>query len=185
MIHDVKCDIKATTEIFTPGAALYARAEMSRLLGKTAIPLSLPVITLATIGMSDWRYIILAAIIIFMVYPSCAAIAWFRMLAKPEAVKAVFPRKIALTADNSMIITYYGLQTASESDHGCDTESNKDMKPTGTDIIKRDQATGCEIKGNRIIITCAGCAPETVIITEKAFSSESHLMQFYSALVTD
>lgn len=186
MTNDYKKLIaNATTEIFTPGSSLYARYEMKRWLMKLVIPMAIPVIALMTIGFADWRYWIVGAIILFMVYPLCALLGWFGLMAKPWATDAVYPQRIKVTEEQSLEITRY-----QPAPYDADNKSeNHSEKSVGHITIDRDNVTGCELSGNIITVTYRNDKTlrnnAVLLIPRKAFNSDEAFQRFFMALVAD
>lgn len=89
-------------------AARYAAVEMRRYVALTVVAAALPVVVCGIIAMlhGDWRFLLLALILMFIVYPGVASVAWLSMVARPEVAKRLRPHRWTF-GDDAMTVTYY------------------------------------------------------------------------------
>lgn len=159
---------EVVTGVFTPGSALYARREMRRWIRRMWVPVVLPVIALCAVAAaaSDWRFIVVAAAVCFMVYPPVAMLGWFGAMSRQDAVRAIYPRKVSISADGSITIVYLNRkekekdgdkEEESDSAHG-DSECSEDgdekpaLKLPPPLTITPEEITGSEMSGKLIAI---------------------------------
>lgn len=159
---------EVSTGMFTPGSALYARREMRRWIRRVWIPVVLPVIALCAIAAAtaDWRFLVVAAAVCFMVYPPIAMLGWFGAMSRRDAVRAIYPRKVSISADGTLTIVYLNRkekekegdkEDESDSAHG-DPECSGDGDDKGALelppplTITLEEITGSEMSGKVIEI---------------------------------
>lgn len=187
------------TGVFTPGSALYARREMRRWVRKLWVPVVLPVIALCAIAAAtaDWRFFVVAAAVCFMVYPPIAMLGWFGAMSRRDAVRAIYPRRISISANGTLTIVYLDrkdetglkdeLEDKPDSAHG-DSEESEDSDDKGALelppplTITPGEITGSEMSGKMIEIEyCpAGSHGERQceLIPVSAFDTPADAMRF-------
>lgn len=101
----------AITTTYTLSPAAYARVVFTRIAMHygpvAAIPLSAAIIY----GMyADWRWLVVAAAIIFIAIPTILMFAWIHLLATPGVSEAIFPSRLFFNGkENRLRIVYYPL----------------------------------------------------------------------------
>jgi len=80
--------------------------EGTRIAARYWIYLAIPVAALLLIGITDWRYAVVALAIIFVVLPAVAMFSWFAIASRPDAVADMHPHAIMLNSDDTVNVTY-------------------------------------------------------------------------------
>lgn len=104
------------TPIFRIKAADYASVYIRRYIGRVAACAALPVLALAlvTVATSDWRFAVVAFVLITLVYPPVLACAWLAILAHPDAARGTRPQRWTFSPDGAIEIQYYAYDADSD-----------------------------------------------------------------------
>lgn len=88
-----------STDEFTVAPSATA-ARLARLwLWRRRFFLALPVAVLALAGMADWRFLVVALIVVFIIWPMALGFVWMNAALAPDAVRASQPHRMEFTAD--------------------------------------------------------------------------------------
>lgn len=89
----------------TPG--IYAREAVSHWTGRFWFLVALPIVALAAYGMwFDWRYIIVTACVVFILFPSFAFAGFNMALTSQGARYALYPQQVTLTDTDTLTVTF-------------------------------------------------------------------------------
>lgn len=151
-----------------------------------AIPISLTLIY----GMyADWRWLVVAAAIIFIAIPVLLMFAWIHMLARPEVSEAIFPRKLIFDQNENRIrVVYEPLPSHDDSNPDSDEASPcpETRKPRVPDprIITMENISDIEISGKCYVIhySCEN-GKAIYIIPVSAFSSHEDISIFVNKFI--
>jgi hypothetical protein len=190
------------TGVFTPGSKVYAKEEMGEWMRKLMPLLVAPIVVLLSIGLltGDWRFILVAALVMFMWNPSCALLGWFDIMSKADAIKANYPQQATLscgraTNDNQatkcdkLTIQYFQMP-----DH---EDYERHAAPPEPVLIDGDRLTHCHLHNNYIVVAYVDPEKDSLkqhhhqhrkhrhhlYIPPQAFQSPSEMTQFYTALL--
>lgn len=88
-----------STDEFTVAPSATA-ARLARLwLWRRRFFLALPVAALAIAGMADWRFLVVALMVVFIIWPMALGFVWMNAALAPDAVRASQPHRMEFTAD--------------------------------------------------------------------------------------
>ena len=161
--------LKTTT--FTVPAQEYARRTMTMMAEKwwwmPVLPLTLAVI----MGLSDWRWLVVAMAMLFVAFPVTAMFAWFSLLTKSEPIRDLYPHVVTLQPDGTIETTYYPMpQKYKEPAAG---ESPKEIS------ISPRALRGCSIDSRRIVIDYDDKPSRILIIPLSAFPAKDDAYAFF------
>ena len=88
-----------STDEFTVAPSATA-ARLARLwLWRRRFFLVLPVAALAIAGMADWRFLVVALMVVFIIWPMALGFVWMNAALAPDAVRASQPHRMEFTDD--------------------------------------------------------------------------------------
>ncbi|MBP3638554.1 MAG: YcxB family protein [Muribaculaceae bacterium] len=88
-----------STDEFTVAPSATA-ARLARLwLWRRRFFLALPVAALAIAGMADWRFLVVALMVVFIIWPMALGFVWINAALAPDAVRASQPHRMEFTDD--------------------------------------------------------------------------------------
>lgn len=88
-----------STDEFTVAPSATA-ARLARLwLWRRRFFLALPVAALAIAGMADWRFLVVALMVVFIIWPMALGFVWMNAALAPDAVRASQPHRMEFTDD--------------------------------------------------------------------------------------
>lgn len=88
-----------STDEFTVAPSATA-ARLARLwLWRRRFFLALPVAALALAGMADWRFLVVALMVVFIIWPMALGFVWINAALAPDAVRASQPHRMEFTDD--------------------------------------------------------------------------------------
>ncbi len=94
------------TEVYKVEASRYGRRVAMRLASRLWLPLGLPFIAAMIAGTYDWRWWIVGLALLLVLYPGILLIAYYYHALSPEAVRAILPQKVQISATD-IYVTYY------------------------------------------------------------------------------
>ncbi len=162
------------TGIFTVPAEAYGRQAISMLAEKWWWVPALPITLAAIIGLSDWRWLVVAMAMLFVAFPVIAMFAWFSLLTRPDAISGLYPHSITLRPDGTIETTYYPMPQKDE-------ETTAGQPPAGNSITP-GTLRRCHIESGRLIIEYNDKPSRILIIPLSAFPTQKAARSFFLAV---
>lgn len=126
---------------------------------------ALPVSVLLVIGLCiDTRWLFVAAMLLFIVYPAMIAIAWMSLLGRGWATRLCYSQRVTVYEDNTIEVKYLA------------TDGLDDAVLPESVTIAADNINGCRVRGNDIVLLHGD--NEQLIIPFKAFYSDADISTF-------
>lgn len=88
-----------STDEFTVAPSATAARLARQWLWRRRFFLALPVAALALAGMADWRFLVVALMVVFIIWPMALGFVWMNAALAPDAVRASQPHRMEFTAD--------------------------------------------------------------------------------------
>lgn len=173
------------TSEFTISPSVSARRYFTRIAVRYWWCAAIPVATFLALGTADWRWLVVALAVIFILAPTSAMFAWLAIASRPESVNGIFPHSIHLSDSGDIIIEYLQLPKNEEAE-----TTDNDIVATATRIppartIAKHDITSIHIEGNYVVVchmdkTSRRKAGATeLIIPLKAFGSRADINSFF------
>ena len=111
---------------------------------------AIPVVASAVAGFFDWRWLIVALIMVFIIWPMALFFVWISVALSPEAVRSSIPHTVGVD-DEWMVITYAVRE-------GYPTPEPERI--SRADILRVEQGkkhVAVYVAGGRIILLPPGC----------------------------
>lgn len=162
--HDPLRKGRIVTARFCLGASIHARQAIMRRAARFWMAVALPVCVLVIGGLAyDMRLLLIAAAVIFILFPTLLFIGWYGILTRPWAIASLFPQVVTLDADNELSVEYFPRP-------GYDTPHPDDI------VIPAASISDCLLWGKHVIV-CYGNRRE-LIIPLSAFPSQESAADF-------
>ena len=174
------------TGIFTIPPSLHAWQDMISLANRYWYIPALPMLAGILAGIADWRWWIVALIILFIVLPTTALFAWIAVLGHEDAVRDIYPHALSVTNAGDITVEYQPMQPDAP-----DTIGSAPDKHTATEAhcpapcsIPHGNIIGYTTTKNNIIIRYTEqCGPKTpvlhrLIIPFTAFRNTAEVIEF-------
>lgn len=130
--------------------------------------LALPVLILVVGGLYyDTRLFFVAAVVIFILFPTLLFIGWQTILTRPWAVASMFPQIVTLGSDDSLTVEYYPLNDESDR-HPADF------------IIERDKISDCQVWGDNYVVSYDD--GKDLIVPINSFENQADASSFLNRL---
>lgn len=156
------------TSRFCLGASIHARQAIMRRAARFWMAVALPVGALVIGGFTyDIRLLFIAAVVVFVLFPTLLFIGWYGILTRPWAVASLFPQVVTLDADNDLSVEYSPRE-------GFETPPPDEL------VIKASSISDCLLWGKHMIV-CYGNRRE-LIIPLSAFPSQESAADFLRRL---
>lgn len=142
------------TSKFSIRPSVHARLALARRSARFWMALALPFLILIVAGFYyDIRLLYVAAIILFILFPTLALIAWYSLLSRPSAVNATFPQTVKFNRDDEITVRYYPLPSSTPQP-GQESAAlpGDDIRPKvpAELIIPASDVTDCRLYGDYI-----------------------------------
>lgn len=167
-----------TTGYFTVTPATYARLSLLHKSAMFWMALALPLLILIIAGfIYDTRLLYVAAVVIFILFPTLLLIAWQSLLTRPDAIHAMFPHQVQFNHDDEICIRYTPLPTPdSASDSASDkSKANAASTAPAEEVIPASAITDCRFWGDYLEIVHSPSA--ILLIPLRIFPDTSMPMQ--------
>ena len=106
------------TRRYTLSPSVSARQTIVRRAGRYIAVALLPVAALLFAGIGyDSRMLYLAAILLFILYPTLMLFGWFRLLSNPWAVAAMYPHIVEIFDDKTIRVSYFAIENTDGKEH--------------------------------------------------------------------
>lgn len=154
-----------STDCFRPGMSAAINTVIMNSLVRNWWIAALPVSVLLVIGLYiDIRWLFVAAMLLFIVYPAMIAMAWMSLLGRGWATRLLYSQRVTLYDDNTIEVKYLS------------TEGLDNAELPGSVTIAADDIGGCRVRGNNIVLIYGD--NEQLIIPFKAFYSNADISTF-------
>lgn len=198
-ITDDRTSITTTEYRITPG--IYAREAVSHWTGRFWFLMALPITALACYGVwFDWRYIVVTACIVFILFPSFALAGFNMALTSRGARYALYPQKVTLAPDDSLTVEFSPIpprvtqrkkQALHDSDSDTEARDNADSSPEEIEtmpaapapeplVIGRDHIESCSRWKGHTVVNCANGL--RLIIPDRSFTAPGDSIRFEERL---
>lgn len=157
-----------TTGRFSLGPSIHARQAIIRRAARFWMALAFPVGALVIGGFTyDTRLWFIAAVVMFILFPTLLFIGWYGILSRPWAVASLFPQVVTLGPDNEVTVEYYPMP-------------GRDTKAPGDLVIPASDISDCRLWGSFMIVAYAN--HRELIIPLSAFASQEDASMFLRRL---
>lgn len=154
-----------STDCFRPGMSAAINTVIMDSLVRNWWIAALPVSVLIVIGLCiDTRWLFVAAMLLFIVYPAMIAMAWMSLLGRRWATRLLYSQRVTVYDDNTIEVKYLA------------TEGLDDAALPESVTIAADDIGGCRVRGNNIVLNYGD--NEQLIIPFKAFYSNADISTF-------
>ncbi len=145
------------TKDYTVPPSAYAQNALARMASRYGWYIALPILILAAYGMlADWRWLVVAAAMIFIAIPVLLMFAWIHLLAQPGVSESVFPSRLLFyPSKNQVLIEYLPFLSPEEIKGELDDEhlsSKTEPRVPSTRIIDIGDITGIELYGKYYVM---------------------------------
>ena len=155
------------TREFAVVPSVHARRGLQKVAEQYWWTAGIPAIALCAMGISDWRWAVVAMAIIFVVTPMAAMAVWISLLSKPEAVNDLHPHTFEYSQETGISVRW----------------DNNRIAPLN---IPAEAITAVQIAGRHIIVTCHISAGEKhmseIIVPLSAFGSRQEAFDAATAM---
>lgn len=195
MPNDKRDDKTITTAEYRITPGIYAREAVSHWTGRFWFLVALPIVALACYGVwFDWRFIVVTACIVFILFPSFAMAGFYMALTSRGARYALYPQRLTLPPDGSLTVRFSPIpprpahkarkaQRASEGAEDAPVDQPDAEKggmpqaaPPPPLRLGRDQIESCK-RWHRHTVVC-GTDGLKLIIPDSAFGSIEDSIRF-------
>lgn len=135
---DVPCGVLLSTATFRTSPTDYLKLTAGRMATGLSVALALPIAACAVAAVFDIRWIFVALILVFLVFPLIVGYIYFSKLLTPAAQQALTPKHLEFLTDGSIAII-----------HESADEENQPLPPTR---IGPTQPKTVKISGRHAII---------------------------------
>lgn len=157
-----------TTGRFSLGPSIHARQAIMRRAARFWMALALPVGALVIGGFTyDTRLWFIAAVVMFILFPTLLFIGWYGILSRPWAVASLFPQVVTLGPDNELTVEYF-------------TMPGRDAKAPGDLVIPPGDISDCRVWGCFVMVAYGN--HRELIIPLSAFASQEDASMFIRRL---
>ena len=180
----------------TPG--LYAREAISNWTGRFWFLVALPLVALACYGVwFDWRYLVVTACIIFILFPSFAMAGFYMALTSRGARYALYPQTLTMPPDGSLSVVFSPIPARSDQKASPSGKAQDDGRHDTTDtdgaggsaapeaapapiVLGRNQIESCKRWHRHTVV----CGPDglKLIIPDSAFRDLEENLRFEERL---
>lgn len=112
-----------TTEPFKVDLSLYTRSLTVKLLRQWGFVIATPILILLAIGLYDWRFIVVALMVLMVVYPMILPLVYINHMLRPEVRAILYRQTITQHTDGSINVKYFPDEPAADT-------SAEDKKPS-------------------------------------------------------
>lgn len=169
---------------FTLAPTLLARRDLTRIASRYWWCPAIAVAACLTAGLSDWRWIVVALTLIFVLIPTAAMFAWFAILSRPDVVSEIHPHTVSLTHNDEIIVKYLPLPDPGDADTSS-SPGKIPLSPHSLLTIHTKDLTGIHIDRKYIVISyntrpIPKQKEETeLLIPIDSFGSENEAVEFF------
>lgn len=154
-----------STDCFRPGTSAAINTFITDLLLHNWWIAALPVSVLLVIGLCiDVRWLFVAAMLMFIVYPAMIAIAWLSLLGRGWTMRMLYTQRVTVYDDNTIEVKYFT------------TDGLDDAVLPEIVTIASDNISGCRVRGSNIVLLYGD--NEHLFIPFKAFYSDADISTF-------
>lgn len=156
------------TKRFSLGPQTYARLVVLRRASQFGFAMALPIVALIVCGLVyNIRLLCVAAMIVFILFPSLRFFGWYGILTSPWAISSIFPQEVSLSVDNEIAVDYYEM-----TEH--EAQPPKDL------FIPAHSISDCIFWGSNLIVSYDH--HRELIIPLSAFADPSEAASFQRRL---
>lgn len=155
--------VVASTNEYSVRPTHHTALQMHRLARRYWPIIGIPTAICILIGFHDWRWWAIAFIIFFVIRQIADTIAWVDILGRIDAMKALFPHVVSLTANDEIHVKYSPLITHTteydtDDDNNATSESRTITKETPPPfptqkVIRPSNLGSLKVEKKRIVIS--------------------------------
>lgn len=165
-----------TTARFRLAPSVHARMAIMRRAGRSWLAVALPVAALVIGGMFyDTRLLFIAAVFMFILFPTLLFIGWYSILTRPWAVASQYPQRVTLGVGDEITVEYFPLP-CEDAIRG----TEEPLCPPREMIIPARDISDCRMWGDNVVVLYSGS--RELIIPFSAFGSQQQASDFISRL---
>lgn len=172
-----------TTNLFSLRPSAHAMETFRRKSVKVGCAAVVPVAVLVVWGLFDWRMLVVAAALVFLVVPPALLFSWFAVVSSKEAVRSLYPQRVSLAGD-ALTVEYREMPPLHEpaSEEG-EPSAVTDRKPGYVPeplVISLQKVENCYRQGANILVEYVG--GKLLIVPSEAFPTSAEAERFVSVL---
>lgn len=150
------------TPVFRVSSSRYAAVEAKRWLARIGWIPAIAVLVALIAAMYDSRFLYVALMLVFVVYPMILTLAWLSLISRPLVIRRQQPQSWTIHCDGSVTVSYF------------DPDGNQ----TGTEFIPHDAVSEVD-NGDKYITLHLMSAPSDGIIMIPASLAPQDLTDRY------
>lgn len=170
-----------STVRFALAPTVLARRDFSRIASRWWWCAALPLLVCLALAATDWRWLVVALALIFVLIPTAAMFAWFAIASRPSVVNEIYPHTVTFTpASGTISVQYFPLNEHDDTDG----DHAGTSRVPGSRNIASDQLHRIDIDGKHIAIIYRqpGNQLAELLIPASAFESNTDASAFLNNL---
>lgn len=143
---------EVATERFSLAPSAYAMEFFRRRVATWGLVLAVPVVALSLWGaLVDWRMLVVALAIVFLVVPPALMFSWFAVVSRPWAVRAVYPRVVTLS-ERGIGLEYFPLPRPKGDDEADNDGRVAVSAVPQSETVRYADIRECNVQGRNIVV---------------------------------
>lgn len=157
---------------FRLGSTIHAREKVYHWSGKFWFIVSAPIVALGCYGIwIDWRFMVITASLVFILFPTFALAAYNMILTSQSAIRSMFPQRVTLKPDGSLLVKYSALQP---TDRVPGHQAPPDL------MVPSEKIDWIRYWNRHTVVGYGG--NRTLIVPDKSFRNTGEAREFYQRL---
>lgn len=183
----------SSTGIFTVRPSRLARRDISRIVNRYWWCAAFPVAALLIAGIADWRWIIVALAVIFLLIPTAAMFAWFTIISRTAVVRQIHPHRVLLFPEGTIVVEYYPGENNDTTKTDATSNSTTTPQTPASQVYTRHNINGIQLEGDQLIIAYSHSAKRNditkknygeILIPIESFPSQSEAIAFFNTAIS-